>query len=135
MKLLRDMGIDSDIILTVEAVILEIEKTRNDMRASVLVKDGNRYVVMNPIEDQLDFRKNYYEVDSTVLNGEKEGINSIDAAQIDLEDFISRYGGGKAWLLGSLYCDDYESMTFGELMSNSELIDINDYRPSGPIKK
>ena len=84
---------------------------------------------------QLDFRKNYYEVDSTVLNGEKEGINSIDAAQIDLEDFISRYGGGKAWLLGSLYCDDYESMTFGELMSNSELIDINDYRPSGPIKK
>lgn len=144
MKLLHDANIDSEIIITFEPTILDNGKTRNDMRASVLVKDGDKYIVMNPIEDieffekeniPLAARKKYYEENSTVLIGEKNGISSPNAAQIDLEDFIARYGDGKAWTLGSLYCNGYETIKFGEIMSNAKVINIDEYIPSNPIKK
>ena len=81
MKLLHEAGIESEIILTAEPTVLENGETRTDMRASVMVNDGDRYIVMNPIEDIEFFEKNqipttsrkdFYE--ETVLQGEKSGI-------------------------------------------------------------
>lgn len=135
MKLLHDSQIDSEIILTVEPTKLENGEVRNDLRASVLVNNGIKCFVMNPIEDieffesekiPVESRKNYYG-DTTILRGKKDGICSLDAAKIELEDFITRYGNGKAWTIGNLYCDGYENIPFGNLMNNAKIIDTSDY--------
>ena len=137
MKLLHDKGIDSEIILTLEPTVLENGEVRNDYRASILVKDDDKYVVMNPIEDieffeknsiQPKDRENYY--NGTELNGEKGGIHSKDAANIGLADFIERYGNGSAWTLGTLYQNDFDTMTFQELWSCAKSIDVSEYIPS-----
>ncbi len=135
MKLLHEAGIESEIILTAEPTVLENGETRTDMRASVMINDGDRYIVMNPIEDIEFFEKNqipttsrkdFYE--ETVLQGEKSGIHSVDAASIELEDFITRYGEGRSWTIGSFYRDHYDTITFGELMNGATFIDIDEYQ-------
>lgn len=142
MKLLHVLGLESEIILTVEPTKLENGEERVDTRASVLLQDGDKYIVMNPIEDIEFFEKNgvlksdrdnYYDKDSTILNGKKEGISSIDAGEIELADFIKRYGNGTAWTIGSFYRSDYETMTFGELMKTAKVIDIGEYQSKKTI--
>ena len=138
MKLLHDLEIDSEIIITIEPTSLENGEVRNDMRASILVNNGNKYIVMNPIEDieffekeniPAESRKDFYGT-STILKGEKDGISSPNAAEIELEDFITKYGNGRAWTIGSLYRDDYENITFGSVMNSAKTININDYNLS-----
>ena len=136
MKLLHVLGLESEIILTVEPTKLENGEERIDTRASILLKDGDKYIVMNPIEDIEFFEKNgilksdrdnYYDENSTILKGKKEGISSVDAGGIELEDFIKRYGNGTSWTIGSLFRSDYDTMTFGELMKTAKVIDIGEY--------
>jgi len=132
-KLLHDINVDSEIILTLEPTPLENGEVRNDMRASVLVHSDEKDYVLNPIEDIEFFeamsiiseeRKKYYDGTSTALIGIKNNIFSPDAAHIDLEDFINRYGNGTAWTIGSLYGDDFENATLGTLMSNAKIIEM-----------
>jgi len=143
MKLLKIVGLDSELILTVEPTVLEDGTTRNDLRASVLLNDGGKYIVMNPIEDIEYFEKNHipsssrenkYVGETTILDGKKEGINSRDAGNIPLEEFINKYGNGQAWTLGSLFRPESEKMTFGELMSGAKLIDLENYKDDENIK-
>ena len=139
MKLLHVLGLESEIILTIEPTVLENGEKRIDTRASVLLKDGDKYIVMNPIEDIEFFekegipkekRKDYYLEGTTVLKGEKNGVYSSDAASIELIDFVKRYGSGSAWTIGSLYRPDYETKTFKELMGEAKLIDAYNYNSS-----
>lgn len=136
MKLLKIVGLDSELILTVEPTILENGEKRDDLRASVLLNDGGKYIVMNPIEDIEYFdknhipssaRENHYIKDTTALKETKDGIHSHDAGNIPLDEFINKYGNGKAWTLGSLFRPESLTMTFAELMSKAKLIDLNDY--------
>ena len=132
-KLLHDNGISATMILTPEPTILANGETRIDNRASVLIKENDRYVVMNPIEDVEFFEKysispekrgTYYEEDTTVLKYDKEKIYSVDAADIDLEDFISRYGDGQAWTIDNLFCEEYDTKTFNSLLANAHSVDL-----------
>lgn len=143
MNLLKLVGLDSELILTEEPTVLEDGTTRSDLRASVLLNDGGKYVVMNPIEDIEYFeknnipsssRENNYIGESTILNGKKEGISSKDACNIPLADFIDRYGKGRAWTLGSLFRPEFQRMTFGELMKEAKLIDLKKYQDDQNIK-
>lgn len=140
MKLLKIVGLDSELVLTTEPTILENGETRMDLRASVLLNDGGKYVVMNPIEDIEYFEKNHipsssrednYIDDTTELKGTKDGIYSRDAGNIPLEEFINKYGNGKAWTLGSLFRPESDTMTFGDLMSKAKLIDLKNYSLDG----
>ena len=143
MKLLRIVGLDSELILTTEPTVLEDGTTRVDMRASVLLNDGGKYIVMNPIEDIEYFEKNhipssaredYYTKDTTILNGEKTGVHSKDAGNIPLEEFIKKYGNGVAWTIGSLFRPEFETMTLAELMKKAKMIDLNEYKDDENIK-
>ena len=135
-KLLHDNGINSEIILTIEPTVLENGETRQDLRASVMLKDNGKWIVMNPIEDVEFFEKNniasenrdnYYEGDTTKLIGSKDGIFSFDAANVELSDFITRYGNGSAWTIGSMYCDNYENKTLEEARNGAKIIKIEEY--------
>lgn len=136
MKLLNIVGLKSEIILTSEPVVLENGEERVDMRASVLLNDGGRYIVMNPIEDIEYFEKKHipssaredqYFGNTTILHGTKEGVHSVDAGNIPLKEFIDVYGKGKAWTIGSLFRPDFKTLTLGELMNKAKLIDLKDY--------
>lgn len=137
MKVLHDLGIESEIILTIEPAILENGDVSNNNRASVLTKKNDKYIVMNPIEDIEFFekeniageaRKDFYDGEGTTLKGKKEGINSPNAAEIDLEDFIARYGDGRAWTLGDFYCDNSKNINFLSVMSDAKFMDVEDYK-------
>ena len=45
-----------------------------------------------------------------------------NAACIDLEDFIERYGNSTAWTIASLYYEDYENTKLSMLMNNAKVI-------------
>ena len=135
-KLLHDNGINSEIILTVEPTVLENGETRQDLRASIMLKDDGKWIVMNPIEDVEFFEKNnissesrdnYYEGDATKLIGSKDDVFSFDAGNIELGDFITRYGNGSAWTIGSMYCDGYENKTFEQARNGARFIKIDEY--------
>ena len=139
MKLLHVLDIESELIITAEPTTLEDGSTRIDNRASLLVKDGDKYIVMNPIEDIEFFEKNsilpkergkYYLGKTTILNGEKEGIHSKNAAEIELKDFIKRYGNGSAWTLGTLFNPENKNMTFNEFLKGAKLINLDEYTSS-----
>ena len=136
MKLLHLIGLESELILTLEPTKLENGEVRIDKRASILLNDGGKYIVMNPIEDIEYFeekgifggkRENEYIGGTTQLNGDKKGIHSKDGGNIPLEDFIQRYGHGTAWTVGSLFRPEFQTMTLDQLMNRAKIIDLKEY--------
>lgn len=135
MKLLHVVGMDSELILTNE---VEIKKNipNISLRASVLVYDNDKYVVMNPIEDIKYFEENKipnnlrekeYIDGSTILKGKKSGVCSLDAANIPLDEFIKKYGSGACFNVGNIFNYEYKNMSLDDFLKQAKLIDINDY--------
>lgn len=128
-SLLKKAGIPSRLIVTSEPTILEDGTTRLDSRASVFI-DGLD-IVLNPIEDIEFFeeydipkecRKTFYVSDTTTFRLTKDGISSQDAGFIQLDDFISRYGAGQAFLFENFYKNAYKHKTFYGVLSDYELL-------------
>lgn len=132
--LLHEAGIECEVIITPEKTVLEDGTERIDNRASILVKDEEKYFVMNPVEDIEFFeeneisnnRENYYGEGTTVLKGSKKGISSIDAGYIDLDDFVLKYGNGNCWTLGNIFTNG--NQTLKECFKNVKKVDLGDYK-------
>ena len=136
MKLLHVMGLDSELVLTNDVTILEDGTPEVDVRASVLLYDEGKYMVMNPVEDikyfednniPINARENEYYEGTTILNGKKNGINSEDAGSIPLDEFIIKYGHGAAWIVGSIFRSDFQNITLNDLLKEAKLIKKEEY--------
>ena len=127
MKILRGRFIASQLILTGEG---------ENRRASLLVNDGFKWIVMNPIEDieffedkkiPSEIREKFYNVDGS-FRGQKQGVCTKDASNILLEDFMERYGNGRVINLGTFYREDNDKITLLDLQNDAKEIDFNDYK-------
>jgi hypothetical protein len=136
-KLLHDKGIYSEVMITLEPTELPDGTKRTDYRVSVLYcdKDTGKYYVANPVEDAEAFtrdglsseeRLKHYIGETGELDLEKDNIHTKDASRVELADFISRYGDGTGYQLGSLFGEDKEVISLSDLMKTATTIDLKD---------
>ena len=134
MKILDHVGIKSEMLFRIGKVRIG-RRLENSLVVAVLLKNKDKMYVMNPIEDiefftkesiEKEQRKKFYEGGSTSINtvkfNNKKDIWSMDAGKIEIEDYINRYGEGRVWNVGSLFREDADKITLGDIIRDAKII-------------
>lgn len=134
MKMLDNVGIKSELLFRDGKVRIN-GKLKKSLIASVLVNENGKAIVMNPIEDieffslekyDSKFREKLYSNGTTLFkiykDDESDNIWSWDACNIDLDQFVIRYGNGRVWNVGNIFRDDADKVTMEDVLVNARVV-------------